>query len=293
MAARERSKKVKARTVLIGLVQMRSRENPAENLTIAAHRIVALAKRGAKIICLPELFLTPYFCQRRDKHFFALAEPIPGPTSHVLADIARRNKVTIITSLFERARNNKFYNTALVLSPSGKINARYRKMHIPDDPHNYYDEAYYFSSGTQGTVTVRVGGIEVSPMICWDQWFPEGARSAAAGGAQIIFYPTAIGWQREDPRGVNKAEHGAWQTIQRAHAIANNVFVVAVNRVGKDDHLQFWGTSFVSDPYGAVIAKASSTKEEDLLVNCDLSLIAQMRRDWPFLKARRFSVRKQ
>ncbi|MFA5954881.1 MAG: nitrilase-related carbon-nitrogen hydrolase [Patescibacteria group bacterium] len=275
--------------VRVGLVQMKMSADPAENLTAAAKRIAHLAKQGADVVCLPELFLTPYFCQAEDKKFFAFAEPIPGPTSRALADIARQNKVAIVTSLFERSRK-KFYNTALVISPDGKVNAQYRKMHIPDDPKNYYAEAFYFSPGKQGAITVGIHGVTVSPMICWDQWFPEGARAAAAGGAEIIFYPTAIGWQVKDKHGVNQAEYDAWQTIQRAHAIANNTFVIAVNRVGKEGHLRFWGTSFVSDPYGRIIAKASNTKEQDLLVTCDLSLIPKMRRDWPFLTARRYSL---
>lgn len=279
------------RIVKVGVVQMRCVESAAENLNHAVARVAKLAKRGADIVCLPELFLTPYFCQTIDKRWFAMAEAIPGPTSKALGAAAKQHKVTIITSLFERAPGGKFYNTAVVLGPTGKLLGKYRKMHIPDDLKNYYGEADYFSAGNLGVQAIRTESATVGPLICWDQWFPESARMAALKGAEFLFYPTAIGWQLKERPGIKEAEHEAWQTIQRAHAIANNVFVVTANRVGLEGKLKFWGTSFVIDPYGRVIAQAPSDREADLLVSCDRSLISTMRRDWPFLKARQLKVK--
>lgn len=273
--------------VTIGLVQIRCGLKPQQNLAQAVIRIGRIARRGAHIVALPELFLTPYFCQRRDKKFFALAEPIPGPTTKVLQTVAAARQVVVTTSIFERAGRGKFYNTAVVIDADGTLRGTYRKMHIPDDPKHYYGEAYYFMPGNLGVRVFRTRYAKIATLICWDQWFPEGARLAAAQGAQIIFYPTAIGFQLTIAPGINAAEHEAWQVIQRSHAIANTVFVAAVNRVGLDQHLRFWGTSFVSDPYGRVISRASTNREEDLVVSCDLRLISQMRKDWPFLEARR------
>ncbi len=269
---------------------MHCKETAAENLTQAVIRIGKLARRGAQVIALPELFLTPYFCQRRDKKFFALAEPVPGPTTRVLQTVAAARKAVITTSIFERAGGGKFYNTAVVIDADGKLRGKYRKMHIPDDPKNYYGEAYYFTPGNLGVRVFQTQYAKIATLICWDQWFPEGARIAAAQGARIIIYPTAIGFQLKAKAGINEAEHEAWQVIQRAHAIANGVFVAAVNRVGLEQHLRFWGTSFVSDPYGRVLAQGSTNREEDLLVPCDLNVINQMRKDWPFLTARRVKI---
>ncbi|MDD5110617.1 MAG: carbon-nitrogen hydrolase [Patescibacteria group bacterium] len=273
----------------VGLVQMYSTASAGDNLTRAAQHVRLLAQRGAKIVALPELFLTPYFCQTRDKKFFDLAEPVPGPTVRVLQAIAKKNRVVLTTSLYERA-GGKYYNTAVVIDADGKYLGKYRKMHIPDDPKFYYGEAYYFSPGNLGVPVFKTRYGKIATLICWDQWFPEGARLAAAKGAEIIFYPTAIGFQLKARPGINEAEHQAWQTIQQSHAIANGVFVAAVNRVGLDNHLRFWGTSFVADPYGRVLKQGSVNREEDILVACDLNLVPQMRRDWPFLAARRLKV---
>lgn len=275
--------------VKIGLVQMKSTASADDNLRRAEKHVQSLAQRGVQIVALPELFLTPYFCQTKDRKFFALAEPVPGPVSQALQKIAKKNRVVLTTSVYERA-GAKFYNTAVVIDADGKYLGKYRKMHIPDDPRYYYGEAYYFSPGNLGVPVFKTRYAKVSTLICWDQWFPEGARLAAVKGAEIIIYPTAIGYQLQARPGVNEAEHEAWQLIQRSHAIANGVFVAAVNRVGLDNHLRFWGTSFVADPYGRVLKRGSTNREEDILVSCDLNLVQQMRRDWPLLSLRQIKV---
>lgn len=277
----------KENTMKIGLVQMHCTKNPQDNLQKAMASITELAEKGAQIICLSELFNSLYFCQTRDDAYFDLAETIPGPTTDKLGALAKKFNVVILASLFENAGNGQYFNTVAVLDGEGKIAGKYRKMHIPDDPANGYDEAYYFGQGDLGFRVFDTPHAKIAPMVCWDQWFPEGARLCAVQGAKILFYPTAIGWPLVDREELNRAEHEAWQIIQRSHAIANNVFVVAVNRVGLQDRLNFWGTSFVADPYGRVIAKASSDKEENLLVTCDLNIIDEMRKDWPFLDYRR------
>lgn len=274
----------------VGLVQMRCRESAAVNLAHATASIIRLARRGAEVVCLPELFLTPYFCQKRDRRFFKMAEPVPGPTTTILGRVARSSRVAVITSVFERTASNHYYNTAVTIGPDGRLVGKYRKMHIPDDPKHYYDEAFYFAPGNLGFHTARLKGVTVGTLVCWDQWFPEPARLLAIKGAAILFYPTAIGYQLKSLPGVNEAEHEAWQTIQRSHAIANGLFIVSVNRVGLEHKLNFWGTSFVSDPYGRIVAKAPRQREADLLVRCDLSLIAKMRGDWPFLSSRRVKL---
>lgn len=270
---------------------MKSLETPEENLAKAEKNIEDAAKKGAQIICLSELFLTPYFCQTKDDRFFALAEKIPGPTTQALGEIAKKNNAVIICSIYEKA-NKKFYNTAVVIDADGTLVGKYRKMHIPDDAENDYDEAYYFSPGDLGFQVFQTKYAKVGPMICFDQWFPEGARITASKGAEILFYPTAVGWPLTPARPelnlseLNPAEHEAWQIMHRSHAIANNVFVAAVNHVGIEGSTNFWGTAIVSDPYGRIIGKASTDKEENLIVECNLDLIDQMRKDWPFLSAR-------
>ena len=273
-----------SKIVKVGLIQMNCSANRGQNLKRAVLRIENLARRGAQIVCMPELFLGEYFCQTKNKKFRDLAQPVPGTATTVLGEIAKKHKVVIIASLYERSRGGKFFNTAAVIDADGKYLGKYRKMHIPDDFKNYYGEAFYFEKGDIGIKVFKTKYAAIAPMVCWDQWFPEGARIAALKGAQILFYPTAIGFQIKDKYGVNKTELEAWQTIQRSHAIANNVFVAAVNRVGVEHKLKFWGTSFTSDPYGRIIAKAPSNREADLVVNCDLSLISQTRSDWPFLE---------
>ncbi len=275
--------------VRLGLVQMKMDASPAQNLKKAIKNIEWLAKKGAEIICLPELFLTPYFCQLESKKFFKLAEKVSGPTTKALGEIAAKHKVVIITSVFEKS-GRRFFNTAVVIGPNGKLQGKYRKIHIPDDMKNHYGEAYYFNEGNLGFRAFKTRYAAVGPMVCFDQWFPEAARVCASKGAEILFYPTAIGFQKSDKPILAQAEYEAWQVIQRSHAVANNVFVCAVNRVGKEDHLHFWGTSFVCDPYGRVLVKGPIDKEANLLADCDLSLVSEMRKEWPFLDARSIKI---
>jgi N-carbamoylputrescine amidase len=272
--------------VTVGIVQMHSGDDVDANLKKGTQGIREAASKGAQIVCLPELFNAPYFCQERDDRYFALAEPVPGPTTSILGEVAAECNVAIITSLFERA--DKFYNTAIVVDANGQLSGVYRKMHIPDDPNNYYDEAYYFAPGDLGFQAFPTRYATVGPMICFDQWFPEGARIEAEQGAEILFYPTAIGWpltQRSED--LNRAENNMWKTIQIAHGIANNCFVVACNRVGIQDSLKFWGSSFISDPYGRVLVLGPADSEANLVAECDMSVIDQKKKDWPFLESRR------
>jgi N-carbamoylputrescine amidase len=275
------------KTMKVGLVQMQCTKDHQRNLDKAIESIADLADKGANVICLPELFHAEYFCQTRNDEYFKLAETIPGTTTDLLAALAKKFGVTILAPLFEKSAEGGYFNTVAVIGDTGEIQGIYRKMHIPDDPDNGYDEAYYFQPGDLGFKVFDTKHGAISPMVCWDQWFPEGARMCAVKGAQVLFYPTAIGWPLTDRHDLNVAEHEAWQTIQRSHAIANNVFVVAVNRVGLQDGLNFWGTSFVADPYGRVLAKASTNKEENIVVDCPISTITSMRKDWPFLDYRR------
>ena len=278
-------KKVKSNIVRVGLVQMSCSEKPEANLKKAIARIDEAAKRGAQIVCLQELFRSQYFCQTEDIALFKLAEPIPGPSTDVLSKVAKRNKVVILASLFERRTAGVYHNTAVVIDADGKLAGKYRKMHIPDDP--LYYEKFYFTPGDLGFQTHNTKYGKVGALVCWDQWFPEAARLTALAGAEFIFYPTAIGWLPDEEEEMNQAQHSAWETIQRAHAIANGVYVVVVNRVGREGKLTFWGQSFVADPFGRIIAKASADKEEVLVVDCDLSKIDETRQNWPFLRDRR------
>jgi N-carbamoylputrescine amidase len=273
----------------IGLIQMQCSLDPDENLAKAEDRCRQAAARGAQIVCLPELFRSQYFCREEDARLFDLAEPIPGPSSERLSSIARQDKVVIVASLFERRAPGIYHNTAAVIGTDGEILGLYRKMHIPDDP--LYFEKFYFTQGDLGYRNFDTPFGRISTLICWDQWYPEAARVAALGGAQILFYPTAIGWHPAE-----KAEHGlgqydAWKTIQRGHAIANGIYVAAVNRVGfegpPERGLEFWGASFVADPFGKVIAEASHDVEEILVVECDPVRLEETRRNWPFLRDRR------
>jgi len=276
------------RAVSIGLVQMSCAEDPAQNVEKALARIDEAAQRGARIVCLQELFRSRYFCQSEDIARFALAEPIPGPTTEKLGKLAAAREITIVASLFERRAEGLYHNTAVTLGPDGRIAGLYRKMHIPDDP--LYYEKFYFTPGDLGFPSVAAREARIATLVCWDQWFPEAARLVALAGAQIIFYPTAIGWQFNESPAVDAAQHDAWQTIQRAHAIANGVFVAVVNRVGREDAVKFWGQSFVADPFGRVLARASASDEEILVVECDLAAIEQVRRNWPFLRDRRIDA---
>jgi N-carbamoylputrescine amidase len=278
-------KKLKTNSVKIGLIQMSCDQKPEANLKKAIMRIGEAAKSGAQIICLQELFRSQYFCQTEDFEHFKLAETIPGPTTDALSEVARQKKIVIVASLFEKRAAGVYHNTAVILDTSGKIAGKYRKMHIPDDP--LYHEKFYFTPGDLGFQTHETKYARVGALVCWDQWFPEAARLTALSGAQFIFYPTAIGWLPDEKEEMNQAQHSAWETIQRAHAIANGVYVAVVNRVGREGKLNFWGQSFVADPFGRIIAKASADKEEVLVVDCDLDKIEETRQNWPFLRDRR------
>jgi len=278
-------KKPKSNSVSVGLVQMSCDERPQLNFKKAVSRIGEAAKKGARIVCLQELFRSQYFCQTEDIELFKLAETIPGPSTEALSKVAREKKVVIIASLFEKRTAGIYHNTAVIINADGKIAGKYRKMHIPDDP--LYYEKFYFTPGDLGFQTHDTQFGKVGALVCWDQWFPEAARLTALSGAEFLFHPTAIGWLPGEKDEMNQAQHSAWETIQRAHAIANGLYVVVVNRVGPEGKLTFWGQSFVADPFGRIIAKASADKEETLIVECDLSKIEETRQNWPFLRDRR------
>jgi len=280
----------------VGLVQMAMTSDPDKNLQRALERVREAAARGAEIICLPELFQTQYFCQREDISLFDLAEPIPGPTSARLAEVARQLHIVLIASLFEKRAAGVYHNTAAVFDADGSLRGLYRKMHIPDDPLFY--EKYYFTPGDLGFRAFDTNVGRVGTLVCWDQWYPEGARLTALQGAHVLFYPTAIGWHPAEKAEFGVAQHDAWRTIQRAHAIANGVYVAVVNRVGFETGdvrgkaapgagLEFWGGSFLCDPFGRVIAEASWDKEEILVGEVDLKALEDVRRNWPFLRDRR------
>ncbi len=266
--------------------------DPAENLAKAEWRIREAAGRGAQIICLQELFRSQYFCREEDTRLFDLAESIPGPSSDALSQLARELNVVIVGSLFERRAAGVYHNTAVVIDASGALLGLYRKMHIPDDP--LYLEKFYFTPGDLGFRNFDTRYGRVAALVCWDQWYPEAARLAALGGADILFYPTAIGWHPAEKAQHGAAQHDAWRTIQRSHAIANGVYVAAVNRVGfegpPDCGLEFWGASFVADPFGRMLAEASHDNEEILIVECDRRQMEEVRRNWPFLRDRRIDA---
>jgi N-carbamoylputrescine amidase len=273
----------------VGLVQMRCvPDDPAANVARAIAGIEDAAARGAELVVTQELFRTPYFCQAEEQTRFDLAESVPGPTTEALAKVAAARGVTVVGSLFERRAEGLYHNTSVVLDADGSLAGVYRKMHIPDDP--LYYEKFYFTPGDLGFRAFDTRACRVGTLVCWDQWFPEAARLTAMAGAQVLVYPTAIGWETGVRPAWEAAEHDAWETAQRAHAIANGVFVVAVNRVGSEERLTFWGQSFVADPFGRVIARASSSAEETLVVDLDLSLIEEVRRGWPFLRDRRIDA---
>ena len=276
----------------IGLIQMACSKDPNENLAKAEWRIREAAGKGAQIVCVQELFRSQYFCQREDAALFDLAEPVPGPTSESFARLAHDLQVAIVGSVFERRAAGVYHNTALVLDADGSLLGIYRKMHIPDDP-GYY-EKYYFAPGDLGFPCFDTRFARVAPLVCWDQWYPEAARLAALAGAQVLFYPTAIGWHPTEKARDGAAQLDAWRTIQRAHAIANGLYVAAVNRVGyegpPETGIEFWGGSFVVDPFGRLLAEASHDREETLVVECDPRRIEEVRRDWPFLRDRRIDA---
>ena len=273
----------------IGLVQSACSLDPNENLAKTEWKIREAAAAGAQIICLEELFRSQYFCREENHDFFALAESIPGPTTAALGKLARELKVVVIASLFERRAAGLYHNTAVVLGTDGEITGMYRKMHIPDDP--LYFEKFYFTPGDLGFLNFDTPFGRIGVLVCWDQWYPEGARLSSLGGANILFYPTAIGWHPAEKAQYGAVQRDAWQTIQRGHAIANGIYVAAVNRVGfegpRESGIEFWGSSFVADPFGQVIAQASVDREEILLAECDPARQEQVRQHWPFLRDRR------
>ena len=267
-------------------------KDPNENLAKAEGRIREAAAKGAQIVSVQELFRSQYFCREESAELFDLAEPLDGPTAQAFTRLARELNVVIVGSIFERRAAGVYHNTAIVIDAGGEVLGAYRKMHIPDDP--LYFEKYYFTPGDLGFRAFDTRFARVAPLVCWDQWYPEAARLAALSGAQVLIYPTAIGWHPSEKAEFGAAQHDAWRTIQRAHAIANGLFVAAVNRVGYEgppEHgLEFWGASFVADPFGRVVAEASHGEEQTLIVECDPRAIEETRRNWPFLRDRRIDA---
>lgn len=274
--------------VQVAAIQLTCSPDVKQNVENTIGQIVAAAEKGAKLICLQELFASQYFCQSEDHEQFALAESIPGPTTDRLCDVAKSNNVVIVAGLFERRTAGLFHNSAVVIESDGSILGTYRKMHIPDDP--FFYEKFYFTPGDLGfkSFTTSVGKVGVC--ICWDQWFPESARLTALAGAEILVYPTAIGWQASEKSEFGASQLDAWQTMMRSHAIANGVFLVAPNRVGVEDNIEFWGSSFICDPYGNLITVAARDKPETLISECDLSLVETARTHWPFFRDRRIDA---
>ena len=275
----------------VGLVQMAMSPDPAANLDRALSAIREAAASGAGVVCLPELFRSPYFCQREDPRLFDLAEPVPGPTTEAVGAAARQEGVVVVAPVFERRAPGLYHNSAVVIDATGEAVGLYRKMHIPDDPAYY--EKFYFTPGDLGFRAFDTRAGRIGTLICWDQWYPEGARLTALQGAVILFFPTAIGWHPVEKEAHGAAQRDAWRTIQRSHAIANGVYVAAVNRVGHEKPseggpgLEFWGSSFLCDPFGVVVAEASPEKEEVVVGEVDLDRLEDVRRNWPFLRDRR------
>jgi N-carbamoylputrescine amidase len=274
--------------ITVALVQMACGESKAANVQKALARIAEAAAAGANLVCLQELFAGRYPCQSEDHARFAEAEPIPGPTSDALAAAAAEHGVVVVGSLFERRAAGLYHNTATIYDADGSLLGLYRKMHIPDDP-SYY-EKFYFTPGDLGFRSFATRAGQVGACVCWDQWYPEAARLTALAGANVLFYPTAIGWLHDEKQEYGVSQHSAWETMMRSHAIANGVFVAAPNRVGVEGNIEFWGASFVCDPNGNVLARASHDAEETLLVECDLDRIDAVRTHWPFLRDRRIDA---
>ena len=274
--------------ITVGLIQMQARSTPEENLQQALVHIRQAAAQNAQIICLQELFHTRYFCQTEDTTHFRLAEPIPGPTTEVLGKLAAELHVVLIVPLFEERAPGLYHNSAVVFDADGTRLGTYRKLHIPDDP-GYY-EKFYFAPGDMGYQSYVTRYATIGVLICWDQWFPEAARLTALSGAHILFYPSAIGWHDDEPADMARAQHEAWEVVQRSHAITNGVYVAAVNRVGREGEVTFWGASFVAAPDGQLVARAAHHDETILVAPCDLTAIATIRQNWPFLRDRRIDT---
>ena len=281
-----------SRVVQLGLIQSHCSSDPDANLKRTLAAAETAAAKGAQIICTQELFRSQYFCQSEDHSFFQLAEQIPGATTEAFQKLAQRKNVVIIVSLFEKRAPGLYHNTAVIIDADGSILGRYRKMHIPDDP--LYYEKFYFTPGDLGFRAWQTRYGKIGVLVCWDQWYPEAARLTAMQGAEILFYPTAIGWHPGEKAEHGERQHEAWETIQRSHAIANGCFVAAPNRVGHEklsgDGIQFWGQSFVAGTSGEILAKASQNKEEILIVPIDLSQVDATRTHWPFLRDRRIDA---
>lgn len=276
----------------VALIQMSCGKDPRENLDKVLVRIEEAAKQGAQIVSTQELFRSQYFCQTEDHDNFALAEPIPGPSTEALSKVAAAYGIVVVGSLFERRAPGVYHNTAVVIDADGTLLGIYRKMHIPDDP--LYYEKFYFTPGDLGFKSFDTRYGKVGVLVCWDQWYPEGARITALSGAQILFYPTAIGWHPKEKAEYGERQHSSWETIQRAHAIANGVYVAVANRVGYEGDasggIQFWGQSFIADPAGQIMAKAGIEEEQILIAECDFSSIDIQRTHWPFLRDRRIDA---
>jgi len=287
------AKRTASSKVTLGLPQLQCEKDPGDNLARTLKAIETAARAGAQIVCTQELFRSQYFCQSEDPACFSLAEPIPGPSTEAFQRLARRRRVVVIASLFERRAPGLYHNSAAVIDADGSLLGVYRKMHIPDDP--LYYEKYYFTPGDTGFRAWDTRHGRIGVLICWDQWYPEAARLTAMQGAQILFYPTAIGWHPAEKAAMGERQHGAWETIQRSHAVANGCFVAAVNRVGHErpvggDGIEFWGQSFVAGTSGQILAKASAGREETLLVEVDLAEVETTRTNWPFFRDRRIDA---
>jgi N-carbamoylputrescine amidase len=284
---------MKSSIVHLGILQSACSPNPAENLKKTLALAEKAAKKGAQIICTQELFRSQYFCQSEDHEYFKLAEPIPGPSTDAFQKLAKKYKVVIVASLFEKRASGVYHNTAAIIDADGSLKGIYRKMHIPDDPLFY--EKFYFTPGDLGFKAWQTKYGKIGVCVCWDQWYPEAARLTAMQGAEILFYPTAIGWHPKEKAEYGENQHGAWELIQRSHAVANGCFVAVANRIGLEkpvggDGLEFWGQSFVAGTSGQILAKASVDKEEILIVPVDLAKVDMTRTHWPFLRDRRIDA---
>ena len=292
--------KPEVRVVRVGLTQMACNDDPKANRARQVALVEAAAKRGARIICTQELFTSQYFCQIEDHRFFKLAESIPGPSTEALCKVAKKHAVVVVASLFEKRASGLYHNTAAVIDADGSIMGIYRKMHIPDDP--LYYEKFYFTPGDTGFRAWQTRYAKIGVLICWDQWYPEAARLTALEGAEILFYPTAIGWHPKEKKDYGKAQHDSWELMQRAHAVANGCYVCAPNRIGHEhiigldgrpvspDGIQFWGQSFVAQPNGEVVERGSIDREEVVVADCDLEKVEFARTHWPFLRDRRIDA---
>ncbi|MBN8730208.1 MAG: carbon-nitrogen hydrolase [Acidobacteria bacterium] len=279
-------------TFRAGLIQTASGPDPAANTERHVELVREAARRGAQIVCLQEMYRSPYFCREENADLFDWAETVPGPSTEAFAKVAREHAVVIIVPIFEKRATGLYHNSAVILDADGSTLGLYRKMHIPDDP--LFFEKFYFTPGDLGFRAFDTRYGRIATLICWDQWYPEGARLAALSGANILFYPTAIGWHPYEKATHGASQRSAWQTIQRSHAIANGIYVAAANRIGfegpPENGLEFWGSSFISDPFGVVIAEAGIDKEEILIAECSTARMEEVRRGWPFLRDRRIDA---